>query len=91
MLWDVLTTVKSSFESQLTLVGHWCRISGNGGEEDDAHFERGRVKKAWTGYLCGWIAAYWYISGVPSKMSSRSGRREWIAAGYLGEGMPVHA
>ncbi len=51
MLWDVLTTVKSSFESQLTLVGHWRHISGNGREEDDAHFERGRVKKAWTGIL----------------------------------------
>ncbi|PBK80767.1 hypothetical protein ARMGADRAFT_823077 [Armillaria gallica] len=39
------------------------------------------------GYLCGWIAACWYIGGVPSKMSSRPGGREWIAAGYLGKRM----
>ncbi|KAK0245150.1 hypothetical protein EDD85DRAFT_783114 [Armillaria nabsnona] len=41
----------SSFESWLTLVGHWYHISGNGGEEDDAHFERGRVKKAWSDWV----------------------------------------
>ncbi len=31
-LWDVLMTIKSSFESRLTLVGCWQHMLGNGGE-----------------------------------------------------------
>ncbi|KAK0456846.1 hypothetical protein EV421DRAFT_2013888 [Armillaria borealis] len=50
---------------------------GESADEDDDHFERWRVKKVWSGVLG--ISA----DGLPW-------RREWITAGYSGEGM-VHA
>ncbi|KAK0444908.1 FAD dependent oxidoreductase [Desarmillaria tabescens] len=48
--------------------------------DDDEHFEKGRVKKAWSGILGISADGLPWVGSVPSK----------IAAGYSGEGM-VHA
>ncbi|SJL03054.1 uncharacterized protein ARMOST_06399 [Armillaria ostoyae] len=59
-------------------------------DKEDDHFERGRVKKAWSGVLGTSADGLPWVGSVPSKVSDRSEGREWIAAGYLSEGM-VHA
>ncbi|KAK0440433.1 FAD dependent oxidoreductase [Desarmillaria tabescens] len=58
--------------------------------DDEEHFERGRVKKAWSGILGISADGLPWVGEIPSKVSGRSGGKEWIAAGYSGEGM-VHA
>ncbi|SJL03068.1 uncharacterized protein ARMOST_06413 [Armillaria ostoyae] len=73
----------------------WDRIFGKwwGGESYDEKydlFERGRAKKAWSGVLGISADALPWVRNVLSKVSRRSPEREWIVAGYLGEGM-VHA
>ncbi|KAG7450844.1 FAD dependent oxidoreductase [Guyanagaster necrorhizus] len=59
--------------------------------DDDDHFEKGRVKKVWSGILGISADGLPWVGGLPSKVSGRGeGGAEWIAAGYSGEGM-VHA
>ncbi|KAK0207927.1 hypothetical protein DFS33DRAFT_1458941 [Desarmillaria ectypa] len=69
--------------------GKWWGGESADGDDDD-HFERGRVKAAWSGILGVSVDGLPWIGSVPSKVSGRSEGREWIAAGYSGEGM-VHA
>ncbi len=68
--------------------GKWW--GGESADEDDDHFERGRVKKAWSGVLGISADGLPWVGSLPSKVSGRSEGSEWIAAGYSGEGM-VHA
>ncbi|KAK0440839.1 FAD dependent oxidoreductase [Armillaria borealis] len=67
--------------------GKWW--GGESADVDDDHFERGRVKKAWSGVLGISVDGLPWVGSVPSKVSGRPEGREWIAAGYSGEGM-VH-
>ncbi|KAK0189235.1 FAD dependent oxidoreductase [Armillaria mellea] len=59
-------------------------------DEDDDLFEKGRVKKAWSGVLGISADGLPWVGSLPPKVSGRSEGSEWIAAGYSGEGM-VHA
>ncbi len=62
-LWDILAT---NFERRRTLLGHWQRISGNGGE-DDGHFDRGRVEGCVT------------VSPQNCRAGRREGSGLWLA------------
>ncbi|KAK0232757.1 FAD dependent oxidoreductase [Armillaria fumosa] len=67
--------------------GRWW--GSESADEDEDHFERGRVKKAWSGVLGISADGLPWVGSLPSKVSGRLEGSEWIAAGYSGEGM-VH-
>ncbi|KAK0506551.1 FAD dependent oxidoreductase [Armillaria luteobubalina] len=88
---DVPTTAKSSFVCLHTLAAYFGKWWGSeSADEDENHFEKGRVKKAWSGVLGISADGLPWVGSLPSKVSGRPEGREWIAAGYSGEGM-VHA
>ncbi|PBK60007.1 hypothetical protein ARMSODRAFT_982579 [Armillaria solidipes] len=78
MLSDVLTTVKVDFQIlaylgvALAYYGKWR--GDESADKDDAHFERGRDKKAWSG-----ISADGHYPPLAAFLQRRSEGREWIA------------